>query len=127
MAINYGKGKNDLDYDLNLNTSLFSPEGDGHEEGEDQEPAARQDWILWHHHFRGTLRLLASGLRPEGGITQLWCDILQTFFTGSLIHNIFQIIFSLYIDKKIFATFTDNSIKKLCKSQNMLWLTTITN
>ena len=50
----------------NLNTSLFSPEGDGHEEGEDQEPAARQDWILWHHHFRGTLRLLASGLRPEG-------------------------------------------------------------
>ena len=55
----------------NLNTSFFSPEGDGHEEREDQEPAARQDWILWHHHFRGTLRLLASGLRPEGVLMEL--------------------------------------------------------
>ena len=55
----------------NLNTSFLSPEGDGHEEGEDQEPAARQDWILWHHHFRGTLRLLASGLRPEGLLMEL--------------------------------------------------------
>ena len=56
---------------FNLNTSFLSPEGDGHEEGEDQEPAARQDWILWHHHFRGTLRLLASGLRPEGVLMEL--------------------------------------------------------